>query len=295
MARPPADSQPKRDDGAVVFDNGAVVVFAIGADHEPATSDMLEKCRQYGVEPLVLDATTDPLFADHLKDSRVRSHFPLLCVRGGLVGGLEAVRQYEARGQLRDILLGSLGGAASSPSVALSQSAAQELSRALTQPDQCIRLVISEEFEHQLSIDTTQPNDTKLMLGEIPLLLDSESVSRANGMAIDWIETAEGHAFRIDNPNRPDPVHQVDRAWLASDQRPLNLLLIDVRTPSEYHAGHMEGAQLLDAILMDALENIDRRTPLLFYCNGGIRSRKAADHYRSSGFSEVYCLTQGVE
>ncbi|HMA95209.1 MAG TPA: rhodanese-like domain-containing protein, partial [Polyangiaceae bacterium] len=193
----------------------------------------------------------------------------------------------------RDILSGSRGGATTTPSVALSQGAAQVLERALAQPDQCIRLVITDEFEHQLSVDTPQPNDTKLMLGRIPLLLDTESLGRADGLAIDWIETSEGRGFRIDNPNRPEPVHQVDRAWLASETRPLGLFVIDVRTHSEYCNGHFEGARLLDATLIDALEKLDRRTPLLFYCNGGIRSRKAADYYRALGFSEVYCLTQG--
>lgn len=291
MASPPADSQSKHANGAVVFDNGAVVVFAIGTDRDSATSEMVDHCRRYGAEPLILDATTDPLFAEHLKDSRVRAHFPLLCVRGGLVGGLEVVRQLEARGQLRDVLSSPSGGAADGPRIALSQGAALELERALTEPDQCIRLVISSEFEHQLSVDTPQPNDTKLMLGEIPLLLDTESAARANGMAIDWIETPEGHAFRIDNPNRPEPVRHVDRAWLTSDTRPLGLFVIDVRTPAEYGASHIEGARLLDATLMDELEGLDRRTPLLFYCNGGIRSKKAADHYRALGYTEVYCLT----
>lgn len=284
-AAPPKPlSRPGRD---------AVIVFTIGSTVDGASKEMLERCERHGADPTVLDASEDPLFVDHLSDPRMLAHFPLLCVRGGLVGGLEVVRQLDARGQLREVLVSTDG---EEPRIALGKSAAEELGRALVEPLQCIRIVVTEAFDHELSVDTERPDDLKLVIGEVPVLLDPQSASRADGIAIDWSETPDGgHAFRIDNPNRPEPVHLVDRSWLEHEGRSLDLLIIDARTSAEYARAHLDQARLLDATLMDALEQLNRNTSLLFYCNGGIRSKKAAERYRELGFAKVYCLTEGVE
>ncbi len=278
---PPTDREP-----------GSVVVFTVGPDSGRAIArEIVELCQSHGAEPVVLDAALDPWFADHLKDPRTREYFPLLCVRGGLVGGIEVVRQLEAHRKLGP-LLSSLA-THEAPSVALSRGAADELRRALVEPDLCIRIVVTAAFEHDLAVDSPHPDDLRLMLGDIPILLDAESASRADGLAIDWIDTGEGKAFRMDNPNRPAAVHDVDRRWLEQDGRKLPLFVIDVRTAAEYAAAHLDGARLLDSQLIDALDQLDRRTPLLFYCNAGIRSRKAAERYRELGFTDVYCLIEG--
>jgi monothiol glutaredoxin len=270
----------------------AVVVFAIGPDFEHAsTREMMDRCRRHGAEPLILDATEDPLFAEHLKDPRLREHFPLLCVRGGLVGGLEVVRQLDAKRQLRGILLPPRADAI--PAIALSREAASQLRCALTAPEHRIRIVVTTGFEHDLLVDSSHEGDLELALGDIPVVLDADSASRADGLAIDWVETDGSRAFRISNPNRPDPVHMVDRAWLEHEGSCLHPLIIDVRTAAEYARDHIAEAKLLDATLIDALETLDRRTPLLFYCNGGVRSKKAAERYHDLGFERVYCLDEG--
>lgn len=285
MAAAPPNPAPAQE-------RGTVVVFAVGAELAPTTREMLEYCRNHGAEPLVLDATQDPLFAAHLSDPRMLAHFPLLCIRGGLVGGIEAVRQLESLGQLRELL--SSPDAPLPPQIALSKAAAEEFRRALVEPGQCIRIAITAEYEHDLSLDTEQPDDVRLVLGDVPLLLDAESATRAEGLAIDWVETPDGdHAFRMDNPNRPEPVHLIDRAWLAANADKLDFFVIDARTRAEYEAGHLSQARLLDATLIDELERLSHDTPLLFYCNGGVRSKKAAQRYLELGFAKVYCLSEG--
>jgi monothiol glutaredoxin len=284
MAAPPSPCPIDREPGSVV-------VFAIDPDSgQAAVREMAELCRRHGAEPLVLDAAQEPWFADHLKDPRTREHFPLLCVRGGLVGGIVVVRQLEAHRKLGP-LLSSLT-TQEPPRIALSRDAADELRSALVERDLSIRIVVTAAFEHDLAVDSPRPDDLRLMLGDIPILLDVQSATRADGLAIDWIDTGEGKAFRIDNPNRPAAVREVDRRWLEGEGRGLPLLVIDVRTAAEYSMAHLDGARLLDATLIDALDQLDRRTPLLFYCNAGIRSRKAAERYRELGFSEVYCLSE---
>jgi monothiol glutaredoxin len=273
-------------------DSGAVVVFAVEPNVEQAaTLEMVERCQRHGVDPLVLDASTDPWFAEHLKDPRTREHFPLLCVRGGLVGGIEVVRQLDARHQLELMLLPD--AARQGPRIALGRSAAEKLKCSLVEPGHRIRIVITAQFEHDLAVDVPQPGDLELMLGDLPVILDAESASRADGLAIDWVDSGELRGFSLDNPNRPAAVQIVDRAWLEHEGHTRKLLVIDVRTAAEYATGHIDQARLLDATLIDALEKLDPRTPLLFYCNGGIRSRKAAERYRERGFEEIYCLSEG--
>lgn len=271
-------------------ESGAVIVFAIGPDFDHAeTREMVERCRSNGAEPLVMDAASDPWFVDHLKDDRTREFFPLLCVGGGLVGPLAVVRQLDTQRKLRSLLLPD-EATSPSPQVALSQAAAAVLRHALGETEQCIRVVVSANYEHELSVDTRQPGDLELSIADIPLLLDADSAARANGLAIDWVDDGAVRAFRIDNPNRPEAVRMVDNAWLVTEGARVDPLLIDARTAGEYARGHLDRAKLLDAVLLDSLEQLDRRVPLLFYCSGGVRSRKAAERCRELGFLEVYCL-----
>jgi rhodanese-related sulfurtransferase len=70
--------------------------------------------------------------------------------------------------------------------------------------------------------------------------------------------------------------------------------LVDVRTESEYEAGHIEGAELVpvDGIATVA-EEWDRDRPIVLYCATGARSSDAARVLEGMGF-EVYDLTAGV-
>ena len=68
--------------------------------------------------------------------------------------------------------------------------------------------------------------------------------------------------------------------------------LIDVRSPGEFAAGHLDGAANI------AVGEIGRRTgelgpndgPIVLYCASGTRSAMAARTLRSAGFSKVYNL-----
>jgi rhodanese-related sulfurtransferase len=70
--------------------------------------------------------------------------------------------------------------------------------------------------------------------------------------------------------------------------------LVDVRTPAEYEASHIEGALhlTLDDLQANA-DQLDRHRPLVFYCRTGERSAMAADAFRASGW-DAYSITGGV-
>ena len=70
-------------------------------------------------------------------------------------------------------------------------------------------------------------------------------------------------------------------------------LLLDVRTPEEFRAGHLPGSRLLPlGSIPGQICSIapDRRQELLLYCSRGERSRAAAQVLASMGYLRVYVL-----
>jgi phage shock protein E len=68
--------------------------------------------------------------------------------------------------------------------------------------------------------------------------------------------------------------------------------LIDVRTPAEFAAGHIEGARNipLDAIPSHAAAIAAEQRPVVVYCASGMRSATAKRVLKASGVREVHDL-----
>jgi phage shock protein E len=68
--------------------------------------------------------------------------------------------------------------------------------------------------------------------------------------------------------------------------------LIDVRSPAEFAAGHLDGARNLPVgeIGSRAAELRPLDKPIVLYCASGTRSAMAARTLRSAGFVKVYNL-----
>ncbi|MBH0128831.1 rhodanese-like domain-containing protein [Salinibacterium sp. NK8237] len=70
-------------------------------------------------------------------------------------------------------------------------------------------------------------------------------------------------------------------------------ILIDVRTPAEYEAGHLEGATLLDlngGEFAAALPTLDPNAEYAVYCKSGNRSGQAVALMEEAGFENVIDL-----
>jgi rhodanese-related sulfurtransferase len=69
---------------------------------------------------------------------------------------------------------------------------------------------------------------------------------------------------------------------------------VDVRTPEEYEAGHIPGAEFipLDEIQSSA-GKLDQGRPVVFYCRSGDRSTLAVDAFRASGW-DAYAIDGGL-
>lgn len=77
-----------------------------------------------------------------------------------------------------------------------------------------------------------------------------------------------------------------------------NLLILDVRTPEEFAAGHIEGAQLVnwnDPGFEQRIAALDKSQPTLVYCAVGGRSGKAYSKLKQLGFLQVFDMKGGFD
>lgn len=72
--------------------------------------------------------------------------------------------------------------------------------------------------------------------------------------------------------------------------------LVDVRTPAEFSAGSIEGAQNIDvknAEFKTMAAKLDKKRPVAVFCLSGIRSARAANQLKEMGFKKIYNLDGG--
>jgi rhodanese-related sulfurtransferase len=72
--------------------------------------------------------------------------------------------------------------------------------------------------------------------------------------------------------------------------------LVDVRTPAEYSAGHIDQALNIDynaPTFEQRIQTLDKTKPVYIYCQSGGRSSRAAKVMQSLGFQEIYDLQGG--
>ncbi|NPA06907.1 MAG: rhodanese-like domain-containing protein [Chloroflexi bacterium] len=77
-----------------------------------------------------------------------------------------------------------------------------------------------------------------------------------------------------------------------------NFVILDVRTPEEYRAGHIPGAQNLDFYAPDfqeKLSQLPKDKVYFIYCNSGNRSGQTFEMMKRMGFKEVYDLQGGIQ
>ncbi len=74
-------------------------------------------------------------------------------------------------------------------------------------------------------------------------------------------------------------------------------IIIDVRTPQEFHSGHIKDATNIDFYeggFIDKLQMVRKDLPILVYCRSGGRSSSAARKMEELGFTRVYNLVGGI-
>lgn len=76
------------------------------------------------------------------------------------------------------------------------------------------------------------------------------------------------------------------------------VLLLDVRTASEFESGHLIDSENMDYNQPDfrtAISQLAKDKPVLVYCRSGRRSSYAMEIMKELGFQQIYNLEGGIE
>lgn len=88
----------------------------------------------------------------------------------------------------------------------------------------------------------------------------------------------------------PDDVRQ----WIRQ-RREEDYIILDVRQPKEYEAGHIPGAALIPLPeLPHRYREVDGSRPVIVYCRSGNRSRSAVSFLIFQGYKEVFNMEGGM-
>jgi rhodanese-related sulfurtransferase len=92
-------------------------------------------------------------------------------------------------------------------------------------------------------------------------------------------------------------ITRVDKEAIKAEVIGKDVQLVDVRTPGEYRAGHIDDAVNFDLsnrnAFMKQIETLDKDQPVYLYCLVGSRSAYAAKILRDKGFTKIYDYSGG--
>lgn len=242
-----------------------------------------------------VDVLSHPEIRDGIKEFSSWPTIPQLFVRGEFVGGADIVGEMYESGELHQ-LLGVAAHDAAPPTITVTDRAAEAFRSFLGQSDELVLLEIDRAYQNALSVG---PRPLTGLISEsngICVALDRLSATRASGLVIDYVETPQGAAFKLTNPNEPPQVKPLSVGALQTKLAQKEALrLIDVRRPDEWETAKIHGAELLDADLSCELLALPKDTVLIFQCHHGHRSFRVASQFIDQGFREVYNLTGGID
>ena len=222
---------------------------------------------------------------------------PQLYVRGEFIGGCDIITEMADSGELFDAL-GVERPETVIPELHVSDEAAQALRQAAAQngaPDQFLHLSVGRDWQTSLSMGPRSATSVEVEANGVTFLVDQFSTTRANGLAIQLVESPEGRGFKVDNPNAPTmgeiTVQQLKALMDSGDE----FELIDVRTPSEFETAHIASATLLDEPVYQRLSELPKQTKIVFICHHGPRGVSAAQQFLGQGFTNVHNVTGGLD
>ena len=95
----------------------------------------------------------------------------------------------------------------------------------------------------------------------------------------------------------PEPGQHLSASDFSTAVGGPGTIVLDVRTPAEYAAGHLPKAQNIDlqgADFATRIASLDKRATYAVYCHSGKRSATAMEQMAAAGFTQVFDLTGGI-
>jgi monothiol glutaredoxin len=275
-----------------------VLLFMKGNKHFPQcgfSSQVVAILKETGTKFETVNVLQDPAIRDGIKEYSNWPTIPQLYVDGEFVGGCDIVKEMFAAGDLQK-KLGVEEAPVKTPKVTLDEGAVRALKAADEGNGDVLRLEIGPDFQYDLFFGPKAPGDVIVDVSGVTIAFDRGSAKKADGMAIGWVETKDGGAFRIENPNEPPRVKPLSapelKKWMDAGKA---FELVDVRTDEERERAKIDRARPLDADAEKHLKALDAATPVVFMCHHGMRSRSAAERFLEAGLKQVYNLEGGID
>lgn len=92
-------------------------------------------------------------------------------------------------------------------------------------------------------------------------------------------------------------IHAFSELLIQADDNP-DFVIVDVRTPEEFHTAHIANAVVVDFYAQDFIANLkqlDKTKTYLLYCRSGNRSGKTLNIMRKMGFQAAYNMKGGMK
>ncbi len=293
---PLSDQQRQHFDDLVK--KNKVVLFMKGNKHFPQcgfSAQVIGILKESGVPFETVNVLSDPAVRDGIKEYSNWPTIPQLYVDGEFLGGCDIVKEMHAQGDLQK-KLGVLEPPVVSPSIAIDERAAKTIKDADEGNGEHLRLEIGDKFQYELYFGPKKAGDFEVTASGVTVLFDKASAKRADGIRITWVETSDGGAFKIENPNEPARVKVLTapelKAWM-DEGKPFELF--DVRGEDERNVAKIDRAHPLDAAGEKHLLGLEKSTAVVFHCHHGMRSKSAAERFLREGFTNVFNLEGGIE
>jgi rhodanese-related sulfurtransferase len=88
----------------------------------------------------------------------------------------------------------------------------------------------------------------------------------------------------------------VDARAVAAVKDRDDVLVLDVREPSEYDQGHIPGVTLIPmGQVADRLSEIPKDKTVIVTCRSGNRSGQITDYLRQQGYTDVHNMQGGIQ
>jgi monothiol glutaredoxin len=242
-----------------------------------------------------VDVLADPDIREGIKEFSSWPTIPQLYVEGEFIGGCDIVKEMYANGELQK-KLGVKEEAVAPPKVTIDDGAAKAIKAADEGNGEMLRLEVSAQFQYDLYFGPKKEGDIEVTSNGVTILFDRASAKKANGVSIAWVDTADGGAFKIENPNEPKRVKGLSvtelKSWMDQGKK---FELFDVRPDTERALAKIDAAKMLDASGEKHIMSLAKDTPIVFHCHHGGRSRNAAERFLREGYENLFNLEGGIE
>ncbi|MDB6163188.1 MAG: grxD [Xanthomonadaceae bacterium] len=284
---------------ASLLGHDPIVLFMKGSPRAPQcgfSARTVAILDDLGVDYAHVDVLADAAMREGIKLYSDWPTIPQLYIGGQLLGGSDIVEQMLRSGELH-AALGLPAPDRTPPSITITPAAVTMLRSTLHDAGNghAVNVTVDARFATRLQLGPADDTAIALDVDGLRVQFDPASARRAEGLAIDWVDDERGRGLVVDHPRAAPAVRPLSPLEAASKLAAASVTLVDVRPPDERAFALIKAPFATLDQGPDALEALPRETPLAFLCHHGQRSAQAAEHFRQSGFLEVYNVTGGID